>query len=367
MKNITTYLAEDLDGQLGRDNATMVLIKNRPEIASPCLSIDAGAGDLQHALAKAGVALTSLNSLFHNHDAAKKKSKGLWNEIAGDEGNLPVGMFKSGMFRLSKSTERNFAIFAALWTKLESGSQLLVYGPGDEGIKGFQHKLERAGLDVEIVAMGKGCRVLGVVVNGDCPIESSEQSFEWNGTHIPTPAGVFSAARLDGGSKLLLKVIPNLKGQKVIDLGCGCGVISLAAVQKGAKQVWSCDVFGPAVRATQKLLEGQAGFDGAHWDFAGNSQKAFKADFILTNPPFHQEKRMNHRIGIRWLEACERLLRDGGQVILVANRFLDYPAYAEGLFSEIQEIASDSGFRVLRMVKLKPEVEEDFSKWISQN
>lgn len=367
MINKTTYLPEDLDGQLGRDDSTKVLIKNLPDFASPCLGLDLGAGDAQAALAKSGVELHSLNSLFHNHDAARQRAKAKWKEIPGDEGQLPAGNFRSALFRLSKNTERNFAMFQALWNKLEEGSLLYCYGPGDEGIKGFQHKLERAGLEVEIVAMGKGCRILSVPVQGECPIQSTELSFEFEGQKIPTPPGVFSASRLDGGTKLLLKHLPNLKGQKVIDLGCGCGIISKACLAKNAKQVISSDVFGPAVRATQALLEGVEGFGGAHWDFTGNSSKAFKADFVITNPPFHQEKRMNHRLGLRWLEACERLLRDGGQVILVANRFLDYPGYAEGIFSQVEEIAVDSSFRVLRMVKLRPDANQELEQWTFQN
>lgn len=368
MINKTTYLPEDLDGQLGRDDSTKVLIKNLPEFASPCLGLDLGAGDTQQAISRSGVQLVSVNSLFHNHDAASQRSKSKWTEFAGDESFLPPGEFNSAVFRLSKNTERNLAIFRALWTKLKPGSQLFCYGPGDEGIKGFQHKLERMDLEVEIVAMGKGCRILGITVSGECPVPVSDLHFEYQGQKIPTPPGVFSAARLDGGTQLLLKHLPNLKGQKVVDLGCGCGIISLACLDKNAKQLWSSDVFGPAVRATQALLEGREGFAGAHWDFIGNSnQRAFKADFVITNPPFHQEKRLNHRIGMRWLEACERLLRDGGQVILVANKFLDYPGYAEGIFSQVEEIAVDSSFRVLRMVKLRPSANEELDQWTFQN
>jgi 16S rRNA (guanine1207-N2)-methyltransferase len=140
--------------------------------------------------------------------------------------------------------------------------------------------------------------------------------------------------------------------------------VSWAALQKGAKKVWACDNYLPAVQSTQKLLAAHGEAAEALWDFTGGSLKPYKADFVLTNPPFHQEKRMNHRIGERWIRAAERLLRDDGSLILVANRFLDYPAYAADLFHDIQEIHGDKAFRVLRMIKRNtPPQGEDLDQW----
>ena len=55
--------------------------------------------------------------------------------------------------------------------------------------------------------------------------------------------GVFAAGRLDEGTSMLLPHLKYLKDRRrVLDWGCGCGVIAACAARAGAEEVMAADV-----------------------------------------------------------------------------------------------------------------------------
>jgi 23S rRNA (guanine1835-N2)-methyltransferase len=48
------------------------------------------------------------------------------------------------------------------------------------------------------------------------------------------------------------------------------------------------------------------------------------ADLVICNPPFHQQQRVNLDSGFAFIEDSFRVLKEGGQLFLVANRYLGY-------------------------------------------
>lgn len=76
-----------------------------------------------------------------------------------------------------------------------------------------------------------------------------------DGLTIKTLPGVFSRDGLDVGSQLLLSTLtPHTKG-KVLDVGCGAGVLSAALASHSPKvRLTLCDVSAPAVEASRATL-----------------------------------------------------------------------------------------------------------------
>ncbi len=53
-------------------------------------------------------------------------------------------------------------------------------------------------------------------------------------------------------SQLLAREVGKVaKGKKLLDVGCGSGIIAITAALAGAKQVWACDLNPAAVRNTE--------------------------------------------------------------------------------------------------------------------
>src|SRR3989338_3216189 len=97
-------------------------------------------------------------------------------------------------------------------------------------------------------------------------------------------SGVFSKGHVDKGTLLLASNMLLKKGSKVLDIGCGIGILGIVAASLGAT-VWMTDINSRAVSLAKKNAKLN------HIDaqiFQGNLyQKINETDFddILSNPP----------------------------------------------------------------------------------
>ncbi len=74
---------------------------------------------------------------------------------------------------------------------------------------------------------------------------------EINGIDITCETGeyYFSPNRVDRGTRLMLETVPVREGDKVLDLGCGYGVVGIyAAKQLGGEHVVMCDILEDGFR-----------------------------------------------------------------------------------------------------------------------
>lgn len=89
-------------------------------------------------------------------------------------------------------------------------------------------------------------------------------------------------------TKLLLQFMEtlDLKNKKVLELGCGCGIISILAAKNGAR-VTAVDINQTAVDALRKnAFDNNVSIDILYSDlFANLNGKKF--DFIIVNPPYY--------------------------------------------------------------------------------
>jgi len=92
-------------------------------------------------------------------------------------------------------------------------------------------------------------------------------------------------------TKLLLEFVEtlNIKGKTLLELGCGCGIISILAAKKGAT-VTATDINTTALETLEKnALNNGVSMEIINSDLFENIQdKMF--DFILINPPYYPKK-----------------------------------------------------------------------------
>ncbi|MEE1752611.1 methyltransferase [Streptomyces sp. SP18CS02] len=169
-------------------------------------------------------------------------------------------------------------------------------------------------------------------------------------------AGIFCADRLDIGTRFFLRHLPQGLGDaRVVDLGCGNGVVGLAvSLADPDAGLAFIDESYQAVASAEETFRVNAR-PGATAEFmVGDGLAGFPADsvdLVLNNPPFHSHQAMTDMTARRMFQGARHALRPGGELWVVGNRHLGHHVTLRRIFGNSELVASDSKFVVLRAVK----------------
>lgn len=164
---------------------------------------------------------------------------------------------------------------------------------------------------------------------------------------LRTARGVFSAERLDLGTRMLLERGPRppVSG-RLLDLGCGYGPIAcVLATRAPDAEVWAVDVNERARALTERNA---AALGLANVRVAAPDEVPEDAAFaaIYSNPPIHIGKPALHELLRTWLS---RLTPDGA-AYLVVQRNLGADSLQRWLRAQgypCDRLASAKGYRIL--------------------
>ncbi|WP_327084970.1 methyltransferase [Nonomuraea sp. NBC_01738] len=177
---------------------------------------------------------------------------------------------------------------------------------------------------------------------------------ELGGATIVNRAGIFCADRLDIGTRFLLANMPDTNGAgKVVDLGCGNGVVGLAvALENPGAEVTMVDESYQAVASAQDTFAANPGVKGVFGVADGMSGiEAESVDLVINNPPFHSQRATSDHTAWGMFTGAKRALRPGGELWVIGNRHLGYHLKLRRLFGNCEVLASDPKFVLLRAVK----------------
>ncbi|MER7374895.1 methyltransferase [Streptomyces lanatus] len=168
-------------------------------------------------------------------------------------------------------------------------------------------------------------------------------------------AGVFCADRLDIGTRFFLGHLPKVNGERrVVDLGCGNGVVGTAvALANPEAEVLFVDESFQAVASAEATYRAN-GVPG-HAEFrVGDGMAGVPAgsvDLVLNNPPFHSHQATTDETAWRMFTGARRALKPGGELWVIGNRHLGYHVKLRRLFGNCRLVAGDPKFVVLRAVR----------------
>lgn len=176
----------------------------------------------------------------------------------------------------------------------------------------------------------------------------------FSGLEVVNHAGVFCADRLDIGTRFFLGHLPKAGARRVVDLGCGNGVVgtAVALADPGAEVLFTDESF-QAVASAQATYRASGAAGKAEFRVGDGLEGVpdGSVDLVLNNPPFHSHQATTDATARRMFADARRVLRPGGELWVVGNRHLGYHVTLRRLFGGSRLVASDRKFVVLKAVR----------------
>ncbi|MCM1308070.1 MAG: class I SAM-dependent methyltransferase [Butyrivibrio sp.] len=153
-----------------------------------------------------------------------------------------------------------------------------------------------------------------------------------------TDTTIFAPKAIDTGTLAMLSVIDFTPNDKVLDLGCGYGIVGiLAAKIIGSKNVIMCDISQTAVEYSKINAQLNQVTD-IDIKVSDGYKNITDGDFtlILSNPPYHTD----FSVAKNFIEGRYKRLVLGGRMVMVTKRLTWYKNKLSSVFGgvKVQEI-----------------------------
>jgi 16S rRNA (guanine1207-N2)-methyltransferase len=152
--------------------------------------------------------------------------------------------------------------------------------------------------------------------------------------HACSRPGVFAHRRVDAGARQLMRLMEVSEGERVLDIGCGSGALSLAAAFRAeGVHVHAIDSSARAVECTARgaQLNGLTNIS-TQLNATGNYEHSGAFQLVLANPPYYS----NFQIAERFVLAGKTALEPGGRILLVTKSPDWYAEHMHNWYDDVQ-------------------------------
>ena len=267
-----------------------------------------------------------------------------------------TGSYTDILIYLPKSKAHMQMLIAMAHSALAAGGRLHIVGENKGGMKSVNKLLEKTGPHQKVDS-ARHCSLITVLPSAGATAFSVSQWLDtytyetagiaWDVVSLP---GVFSHGELDEGTQMLLeKGSDQLRGD-VLDFACGAGVIGAFLLKQFPHVTMTMlDVSALALFCAARTLSAN---NQAATLIAANGLHGVEKRFnhIVTNPPFHTGVKTDYTVTRRFIEDSKHRLKNGGNLQLVANRFLPYPGLLGDVFAQTHTVAQDTKFSLYKSI-----------------
>ena len=280
--------------------------------------------------------------------------------------DLPEADFDQAIIFVPKSKELLNYILHNVVSRLSLGSSIFLVGEKKAGVERAAKQLQPYGKALKLDS-ARHCQMWQLTIESTV---TAKTLADWAQQYtVATPRGdlticalpgVFSQNRLDLGTAVLLPFLSQVTLGKIADFGCGAGVISAYLAKLNPKnRIFAMDVDAFALASTRMTFEKNdlAPEQLEITAVTGIEDAPLFLHAIVSNPPFHQGIQTNYNASESLCKTSRRHLKSGGELWIVANRFLNYPLLIEQNFGQCTTKADQQGFKVL-FAKMQKNVKE---------
>ncbi len=169
---------------------------------------------------------------------------------------------------------------------------------------------------------------LGIILSKLSVFENPHLMKEQYATDSEAAAGALWFAYMQG----------DIEGMKVADLGCGTGLLGIAAILLGAERVYFIDSDAAALEIAKKNIVAAADLEKAEVIRSDIKKFEAKVDTVIQNPPFGTKEKHADR---------EFLL----QAFKIANVVYSFHKIVTSDF--VTKVAADNGFVVTNIIPMQ--------------
>jgi 16S rRNA (guanine1207-N2)-methyltransferase len=269
------------------------------------------------------------------------------------------------VLRATQNRQEMRGLLADMAFKCEIGGHIVLAQSNDQGAKTLEKDIKAAFQSVEVATKHK-CRGFDIDLSGGSDFKFLKQMQDEaklkyiDSINLWSQPGLFSWNKVDKGSALLVQYLQqNLKDSdlsSIADFGCGIGYLSgelsgFLDVSDVSFTLIDHDV--RAINAAKNNLENTAAAIEFLWrDLSQNMSLDEKVDCIVMNPPFHDGRVGDPKIGQSFIENAAQNLKRKGVLYMVANRHLPYERTLSKYFEDVEMLAEQDGFKVIKAQKL---------------
>lgn len=255
------------------------------------------------------------------------------------------GRFDAAVVMVPRAKPAGRARIASAVARLAPGGGLWVDGQKTDGVDSMLKDLRALTTVNEVYSKAHGKIFRVDIGSGDwLPADWVATPREVAPGFVTRP-GVFSADGVDPGSALLARHLPERLPTRLVDLGAGWGWLAAQALtHPGVEALHLVEADHAALNsARQNVTDPRAQF---HWADARDFRLPEPVNGVIMNPPFHDGREADPRLGAAFIASAARLLTGAGRLWMVANRHLPYEAVLRDHFAQVTEIGGDNRFKL---------------------
>jgi 16S rRNA (guanine1207-N2)-methyltransferase len=269
---------------------------------------------------------------------------------------LPEGQFDQAVIFVPKAKELLNYLLHHVASRLAQGAHIFLIGEKKGGVERAAKQLQPYGKTLKLDS-ARHCQMWQSTLDH---VVKPKQLADWAQQYtVDTPQGalticalpgVFSQNHLDVGTAVFLPYLKQVSAGKIADFGCGAGVISAYLAKLNPKnRIFALDVDAFALASTQMTFEHNQ-LQPEQLEIkavTGIEDAPLFLHAIVSNPPFHQGIQTNYNASEGLCKTARKHLKSGGELWIVANRFLNYPTLIEDSFGQCEVKTDQQGFKVL--------------------